>query len=51
MNLTLIAIVVTVLWLVSLGLYLHSSRQQRKLQTDIETLQKKLDQAGLDEPS
>jgi hypothetical protein len=43
MDLGMIAILVTILWLGSLGLYLYVSRQQSDLQADIENLQKLLD--------
>lgn len=43
MDLSVIAIIVAVLWLGSLGLYLYVSRQQRDLQESIEQLQQLLD--------
>lgn len=49
MNLTLIAAIVTILWLASLGFYIYSSRRQRSLQEEIEALRQKLDESGLDE--
>ncbi len=42
-NLVLIAVVVSIFWLASFGLYLYSSNQQKKLQQDVESLQHDLD--------
>ena len=46
MDLLLIAILVTVLWVGSLGFYLYTSRQQRDLQAGIESLQELLGNEG-----
>ena len=42
-NLTLIAVVISILWLASFALYLYSSRQQKDLLQDIDTLQHMLE--------
>jgi uncharacterized membrane-anchored protein YhcB (DUF1043 family) len=46
MDLVLIAIVVGVLWIGSLGFYIYTSRRQRDLQASIESLQELLDKDG-----
>jgi len=43
MDLGVIAIIVAILWLGSLGLYISVSRQHRDLQASIEKLQEMLD--------
>lgn len=42
-NLTLIAVVISILWLASYAVYLYSSRQQNDLLHDIDNLQRKLE--------
>ncbi len=39
-NLVLLAVIVLVLWLGSLGLYLYASRQQQDIKKEITSLQK-----------
>jgi len=49
MDLMLIAAVVVLLWLISLGFYIFSSRRQRDIQSEIESLQKMLDRPESDD--
>jgi hypothetical protein len=49
MTLGLIAGITTVLWIIGMGLYVYTSRRQRDLQGDIESLQQLLDQTKSDE--
>jgi CcmD family protein len=42
-SLSVIAIAVTVLWLISLAYYIYLSRQQRHLQQEIEELEERLE--------
>lgn len=42
-NLVFVAVVVLLLWLLSLGIYLYSSRQQLDLQKELKILQNLLD--------
>lgn len=41
-NLVFIAVVISILWLASFGLYMYTSRQHRDLQQEIEALQRRL---------
>ena len=41
-NLVLIAIVITLMWLASFGIYIYTSRQHQDLQQDVESLRKQL---------
>ena len=41
-NLTLIAVLVFALWIVTIGVYLYVSRQQGDIQSDIDALRKEL---------
>jgi preprotein translocase subunit YajC len=43
-NLLTIAVIVIILWLLSLMLYIYISRQHHTLQQEIEAVQRKLDQ-------
>jgi len=49
MDLMLIAAVVVLLWLISLGFYIFFSRRQRDIQSEIESLQKMLDRPESDD--
>jgi hypothetical protein len=42
MSLGLIALIVTLLWIVSLAIYIYVSRQHRDIQDGVESLQKSL---------
>jgi preprotein translocase subunit YajC len=42
-NLWLVTIIIFVLWVAAMGYYLYSSRQQETLQSQVEALQKMLD--------
>ncbi|MFO7681556.1 MAG: hypothetical protein R6X34_16045 [Chloroflexota bacterium] len=42
-NLWLVTIIIFVLWVAVMGYYLYSSRQQENLQSQVEALQKMLD--------
>jgi len=44
MNLSIIALLVTLLWIASLAVYIYVSRQQRDLQSGIESVQKMLEE-------
>ncbi len=46
MDLVVIAILVTLLWIGSMGFYIYTSRRQRDLQAGIESLQELLDKDG-----
>lgn len=43
-NLLAIAVIIIILWLITLALYFYSSRRQQNLQQEIEAVRKKLDQ-------
>ena len=45
-NILLVTAVVFVLWLVAMGYYLYSSRQQKSLEDQVEAVQKLLDNSG-----
>lgn len=45
-NIVLVTAVIFVLWLVAMGYYLYSSRQQESLEDQVEAVQKLLDNSG-----
>lgn len=47
-NLLLVTVIVFVLWLVAMGYYLYSSRQQESLEEQVESVQKLLDDSSQD---
>ncbi len=49
MTLGVIAVIVTVLWIVGLGWYVYISGRHSNLQSDIESLQELLDKSKSDE--
>ena len=48
-NLMLVTILIFVLWLVAMGFYLVSSRQQKSLDDQVEVVQKLLDDSSSSE--
>lgn len=48
-NLVLVMVLIFVLWLVAMGFYLVSSRQQKSLNDQVAAVQKLLDDSGSDE--
>ena len=47
-NIVLVTVIVFVLWLVAMGYYLYSSRQQESLEEQVESVQKLLDDSSQD---
>ena len=45
-NILLVTAVIFVLWLVAMGYYLYSSRQQQSLKDQVEAVQNLLDNSG-----
>lgn len=45
-NILFVTAVIFVLWLVAMGYYLYSSRQQESLEDQVEAVQKLLDNSG-----
>jgi Tfp pilus assembly protein PilO len=45
-NLLLVTVIVFVLWLLAMGYYLYSSRQQESLEEQVEVVQNLLDDSG-----
>lgn len=45
-NIMLVTAVIFVLWLVAMGYYLYSSRQQQSLEDQVESVQNLLDNSG-----
>ncbi len=45
-NLLMVTAVIFVLWLVAMGYYLYSSRQQESLEEQVDAVQKLLDDSG-----